>query len=90
MHEIRRNVGGKNHRNRLPPGVHQVLSLRGIHPLADKLGHLLFTTLVLPGTERCPLLPLCGPLLLLDLASSPLLRWGRDLGLPRPYEHEQG
>jgi hypothetical protein len=53
------------------PSVHQVLSFHGVHPLADELGHLLFTNFVLPGAERFLLLPLCSPLLLLGLASSP-------------------
>ena len=51
------------------PGIDEVLSLRGVHPLTDKLGNLLLTTFVLPGTECFLLLPLRGPLLLLGLAS---------------------
>ena len=73
--------------------VHQVLSLRGVHPLADKLGHLLFTTLVLPGTERPIPFPLCSPLLLLSLASGPFRPFAamgeRDLGLPRPCNRKR-
>ncbi|KAG2538978.1 hypothetical protein PVAP13_9NG376214 [Panicum virgatum] len=64
------------------PSVHKVLSFHRVRPLADKLGHLLFMTLVLPGTERSPLLPLRGPLLLLGLASSPFRHGEQPLPAP--------